>query len=67
MTLPLSLLVLDVYPLRRPARSGGRALVREKLPFAVLAALGAVAALWAVSAGRAWTRYAEQGPARAWR
>ncbi|MET0852306.1 MAG: tetratricopeptide repeat protein [Candidatus Rokuibacteriota bacterium] len=62
ITLPLSLLVLDVYPLRRAGALGWARLVREKLPFAVLAALGAVAALWAVSRDARWTGYAEQGP-----
>jgi Tfp pilus assembly protein PilF len=62
MTLPASLLVLDVYPLRRHRTLGWAALAREKLPFFGLAALGALAALWAVSEGARWTPYAEQGP-----
>ena len=62
MTLPASLLVLDVYPLRRQRALGWPALIREKLPFAALSALGAAAALWAVSQGARWTSYAEHGP-----
>ena len=52
MTLPLVLLVLDVYPLRRlalgrgvAAAPGGRAALRETLPFAVVAVVGAAVAL----------------------
>ena len=60
MTLPLSLLLVDVYPLRR--RVGWRTLVAEKIPYAVLAALGAIAAVWAVSREMQWTSYAERGP-----
>jgi tetratricopeptide (TPR) repeat protein len=50
MTAPLLLLVLDWYPLRRlsPAAWRGRVLW-EKLPFAVVAALGAGVAYWAVA------------------
>jgi hypothetical protein len=45
VTLPLVLLVLDVYPLRRLARGGNALhLLVEKLPYAVLAAGGAVLA-----------------------
>jgi len=61
MTLPASLLLVDVYPLRRHRALGWAALVREKLPFFALAALGAAAALWAVSEGGHWTPYGEQG------
>ncbi len=68
MTLPVSLLVLDAYPLRRHRALGWAALVREKVPFFALAALGAVAALWAVSRGaRGGRRTASRGSARAWR
>ena len=61
MTLPLSLLVVDVYPLRR--RVGWRALLTEKVPYAALATLGALAAVWAVSREVHWTSYGERGPA----
>ncbi|MET0852304.1 MAG: tetratricopeptide repeat protein [Candidatus Rokuibacteriota bacterium] len=64
MTLPLTLLVIDVYPLRRRDR-GWLALVREKLPHFVLAALAALVATWAVTRGAAWTSYETYGlPAR---
>ena len=64
MTLPLTLLVINVYPLRRRDR-GWLALVREKLPHFVLAALAALVATWAVTRGAAWTSYETYGlPAR---
>ena len=69
MTLPLTLLILDAYPLRRwRARPGiaegrsWRALVAEKLPFAFLAAAAAVAAVLAVDSGAGWTAYDDYGP-----
>ncbi|HUG35349.1 MAG TPA: tetratricopeptide repeat protein, partial [Candidatus Limnocylindrales bacterium] len=62
MTLPLTLLVLDVYPLRRWPRLGWWPLVREKLGYFALAALGAGVALWAVLREVRWTSYDEQGP-----
>jgi Flp pilus assembly protein TadD len=49
VTLPLVLLLLDVWPLRRAERP--RALVREKLPIFVLCGVGAVITLLAQSAG----------------
>jgi len=52
MTLPLVLVILDIYPLRRLtlgrsawAAPGARAALREKLPFAAVAVLGALIAL----------------------
>ena len=60
MTLPLTLLVLDTYPLRR-WHLGWRTVVREKVPYAVLAAAGAMTALWAVTRGAAWTPYDAYG------
>ena len=62
MTLPLSLLLLDVYPLRRWPALGWRTLVREKTGYWALAALGAAAALWAVTREARWTSYGDQGP-----
>ena len=59
MTLPLSLLLLDAYPLRRWAR-GPRALIVEKALF-VLAAVGAAVAVFARGHGAGWTSYAEHG------
>lgn len=65
MTLPVSLLLLDVYPLRRVQARGWGALAREKAGYLVLAALAALAALWAVGRGARWTSWAEHAlPAR---
>jgi Flp pilus assembly protein TadD len=61
MTLPLTLLVLDMYPLRR-WRLGWRALVAEKLPYAALAALAATAALVAIGQSSTWTGLESYGP-----
>jgi Flp pilus assembly protein TadD len=54
MTLPLLLLVLDAYPLRRLSAAAWRApdtrrVLLEKAPFAVVAALGAGVSYWAVA------------------
>ena len=56
MTLPLILLLLDVYPLGRlPLRRGmwretaTRALLREKLPYLALGFAGAVVSYWSVA------------------
>src|SRR5262249_24300867 len=48
MSLPLALLVLDVYPLRR-ARGAWRQILLEKLPYLVLAVAAAVVSVLAVS------------------
>ncbi|HUG35413.1 MAG TPA: tetratricopeptide repeat protein, partial [Candidatus Limnocylindrales bacterium] len=60
MTLPLTLLLLDVYPLRRLGL-GWRALVLEKTMLAVLAGLGAAMALFAVGQATVWTGYESYG------
>jgi len=60
MTLPLSLLLLDAYPLRRWAQ-GLRAVVMEKASYLVLAAIGAAVAVFARGHGANWTSYAEHG------
>jgi Flp pilus assembly protein TadD len=60
MTLPLTLLVLDVYPLRRLGL-GGWSLIREKLGHFALAGLGALVASWAVTRGAGWTSYDDYG------
>jgi Flp pilus assembly protein TadD len=60
MTLPLTLLVLDVFPLRRQGL-GWPTLVREKLGHFALAAAGAVVASWAVTRGAGWTSYEAYG------
>ena len=53
MTLPLSLLVLDVYPLRRGC--AWRDLLREKIPYAAVALLAAGLAVLARHRGVLWT------------
>jgi protein O-mannosyl-transferase len=64
MTLPASLLVLDLYPLRRLGL-GWRRLLWEKTPFAVLGGLGAVGALLSQNRGATWTGLEAYGiPAR---
>jgi hypothetical protein len=51
VSLPVILLVLDVYPLRRLApRAPDRGVLREKLPFVALAAAGSAVAVWAMLA-----------------
>ena len=64
MTLPASLLLLDVYPLRR-VRFGARRLLWEKAPFALLGGLAAVGAVLSQSRGATWTGFEAYGiPAR---
>ncbi|HEY7203713.1 MAG TPA: hypothetical protein VIA61_05430 [Methylomirabilota bacterium] len=53
LTLPLSLLVLDVYPLRR--EQPWRDLLREKIPYATVALLAAGLAVLARQRGVLWT------------
>ncbi|MET0485583.1 MAG: hypothetical protein ABW216_07805, partial [Candidatus Rokuibacteriota bacterium] len=60
MTLPLSLLLLDTYPLRRWSR-GVRALLVEKVGYVGLAAHGAALAVYARGQGAGWTSYADHG------
>ncbi len=62
MSLPITLLVLDVYPLRRWRGDWRRAVV-EKIPYAVLAIAGAGIALAARSQGAELTDYARYGAA----
>jgi len=61
VTLPLSLLILDAYPLRR-FHLGWRSLCLEKAPYAVLSVAGGATAVWAVGHGAAWTPYESYGP-----
>jgi tetratricopeptide (TPR) repeat protein len=61
MTLPVTLLVLDAYPLRR-LHLGWPTLVREKLGHVAVAVVGAVVAMWAVTRGAGWTSYEVYGP-----
>jgi Flp pilus assembly protein TadD len=60
MTLPVTLLLLDVYPLCRRAL-GVRALGLEKAPYAVVAAAAAVVALLARQQGGNITEYGTYG------
>jgi protein O-mannosyl-transferase len=60
MSLPITLLILDVYPLRRWRAGWPRVLV-EKLPYCALAIAGAVVAVWARNQGAEFTGYAGYG------
>jgi Flp pilus assembly protein TadD len=60
MTLPLTLLLLDMYPLRR-RDLGGWTLIREKLPYAVLAVAAGVVALVARQESGNITGYGQYG------
>ena len=51
VTLPAILLLLDVYPLRRPGTVSWPVLLREKLPFAILSLGASVLAVVAMRAG----------------
>ncbi|HEY7654837.1 MAG TPA: tetratricopeptide repeat protein [Methylomirabilota bacterium] len=62
MSLPITLLILDVYPLRR-WRAGGPRVLLEKLPYGVLALAGAVVAAVARSRGAEFTGYDSYGVA----
>jgi len=65
MTLPAAILLMDVYPLGRVGRLGWRRVIVEKIPYAVLAAAGAVGAVISVRMGAVVTPYSEYGvPAR---
>ena len=61
MPLPAVLVLLDVYPLRRPARVGWPRLLVEKAPHAALALGAAGLAAAAQWSARAVTGYAEYG------
>jgi hypothetical protein len=60
MPLPVALLLLDIYPLRR-STLGWRRLVGEKVPHLILAGATAVVAMWAVGKGTVLTGYGEYG------
>lgn len=62
MSLPITLLILDVYPLRRWRVGGPRVLV-EKTPYLVLALAGAAVAAVARSHGAEFTAYGNYGVA----
>jgi tetratricopeptide (TPR) repeat protein len=61
VTLPVALLILDVYPLRRQ-RAGWRPLLIEKLPYFALALMASVVAIIATGHGASFTPYAQYGP-----
>jgi protein O-mannosyl-transferase len=61
MTLPLTLLLLDVYPLRRLA-VGWRTLAWEKAPYALLGVAAGVVAVLARQQGGNITAYDQYGP-----
>jgi Flp pilus assembly protein TadD len=61
MTLPLTLLLIDVYPLRRRA-IGWRTLIVEKLPYAALAVGAGIMAIVARQEGGNITDYGRYGP-----
>jgi Flp pilus assembly protein TadD len=60
MSLPITLLILDAYPLRRWRAEWPRVLV-EKLPYCALSLVGAVVAAWARSQGSEFTDYTGYG------
>jgi Flp pilus assembly protein TadD len=60
MTLPMTLLLVDVYPLRRRSL-GWRSLAREKLPYALLAVAAGVVAVFARQEGGNITAYGQYG------
>jgi len=62
MSLPITLLILDVYPLRRWWAAGPRVLV-EKTPYFALALAGAMVAAVARSQGAEFTGYGSYGVA----
>jgi protein O-mannosyl-transferase len=53
VTLPLTLLLWDVWPLQRPPTAGARRLVLEKLPLLALAALSCAVTVYAQQRGAA--------------
>lgn len=63
MTLPVVLLILDAYPLRRFSEGGDsrRRILLEKLPFVVLAAMAAVLAVFAQRPAAGMRTLAEHG------
>ena len=62
LPLPVALLLLDVYPLRRMRRLGWARLLMEKIPLFVVAIAGAVVILQAVRSGAVLTQMASVGP-----
>ena len=64
LPLPLALLILDVYPLRRVRQLSWRRVAMEKIPYVALSIAGAIIALVAVANGSGFTNY-HQYPASA--
>jgi len=60
ISLPATLLILDVYPLRR-AHGRWWAVIREKAPYLVVAALGALLILFARNRGAEWSAFSQFG------
>jgi protein O-mannosyl-transferase len=58
--LPVALLILDAYPLRRT--EGLRRLLMEKLPYFAVSLVGSAVAIIAVKKGAVFTDYAQYGP-----
>jgi hypothetical protein len=62
LPLPVALLLLDVYPLRRTRDLGWGHLLREKIPLFAVAVAGAVVVLQAVRSGAVLTQMASVSP-----
>ncbi|HKX01200.1 MAG TPA: hypothetical protein VJX71_01770 [Methylomirabilota bacterium] len=60
VSLPVTLLILDVYPLRR-AQGRGWAVLREKVPYFVVAGVGSVVILFARNQGAQWSAFSQFG------
>jgi protein O-mannosyl-transferase len=60
ITLPIALVLIDAYPLRRLGL-GWRRLLAEKTPYVILALGGAASAMIARSSIGGWTPYAQHG------
>jgi tetratricopeptide (TPR) repeat protein len=60
ISLPVSLLILDAYPLRR-ASGRGWAVLREKIPYLAVAAVGALVILFARNQGAQWSAFTAFG------
>jgi hypothetical protein len=63
LPLPVALLILDLYPLRRVRALGWRRVLVEKIPYAAASLVGAVVTLVAVKHGSGFTDYHQYGPA----
>jgi Flp pilus assembly protein TadD len=60
LSLPVTLLILDVYPLRRWDGRWRQAL-SEKIPYGIVALLGAAVVLFARTRGAQWTSFSDFG------